>query len=404
MNLDKKLKYVVACSFGPDSMALLNMMKNEKFNLVVAHVNYHKRKESDFEEAGLRKYCEHNNLELFVLDTKNLEHKGNFQDWARRIRYEFFKKVIQETKSDCLVVAHQQDDNIETYLMQKEKKAFVSWYGIKESTTIFDIKVLRPLLSFSKSELLDYNVKNNVLFSVDSSNLTNQYSRNKIRHEIVEKMSKLERKKILQEMQKSNDNNSQRNIRDLHKNIWELQDFLDENDEVLIQQISAILQLRSSFKILTKKFIKDVKKSFSSKIANVEIKLDKNYSLIKSYNNVYFVCLKSFSAYEYLIEKPGTYSFKFLDFEFQKEDHDRNISKDSFPIVIRPVSGLEKYQVGENVCSVRRLFIDWKVPVFLRNWWPGIYDRNEKLVYIPRYRQTYTDKHSSKFLIKFPQF
>ena len=53
-SLSKKAKYIVACSYGPDSMALLNMLIEEKYNVVVAHVNYHKRDVSNFEEESLR--------------------------------------------------------------------------------------------------------------------------------------------------------------------------------------------------------------------------------------------------------------------------------------------------------------------------------------------------------------
>ena len=90
MNLDKSKKYVVACSFGPDSMALLDMMIKENYDLVVAHVNYHKRKESDFEQSSLIEYCKKHGVHCCVLDKRDLKHAGNFQEWARRFRYQFF--------------------------------------------------------------------------------------------------------------------------------------------------------------------------------------------------------------------------------------------------------------------------------------------------------------------------
>ena len=165
MDLEKKKKYVVACSFGPDSMALLDMMKKENYSLVVAHVNYHKRKESDFEEKSLKKYCGDNKLSCFVLDTSALKVSGNFQEWARKVRYEFFKKVLVENNCDAVVVAHQEDDLIETYLMQKSKKSFVTYYGIEKETTLFGVRIVRPLLDFKKSDLEKYDIQNNVPYS-----------------------------------------------------------------------------------------------------------------------------------------------------------------------------------------------------------------------------------------------
>ena len=84
--LDKSKRYVVACSYGPDSMALLDMLLKEHYDVVVAHVNYHKRDVSNFEEQSLRNYCQEHSVKIEVLDTKELKCIGNFQNWAREIR------------------------------------------------------------------------------------------------------------------------------------------------------------------------------------------------------------------------------------------------------------------------------------------------------------------------------
>ena len=404
MNLDKKKKYVVACSFGPDSMALLDMMKKENYNLVVAHVNYHKRKESDFEEQSLKKYCELNNLKCFVLDTSSLKVTGNFQEWARKVRYEFFKKVLLENKCDAVVVAHQEDDLIETYLMQKSKKSFVAYYGIEKETVLFGVRIIRPLLYFKKSDLEKYDIQNNVPYSVDWTNLTDLYTRNKYRHEIVEKLTDEERKETRKEIDGLNKNKENQNIADLQRNIWELPDFLRENPEVLVLQISNNLQKRNVFKKITKSSILGFQKSFQSSHANIAQKLIGTIYLVKSYSKVYLLDFSQFSDYEYVVDRPGDYEFEFVSFGFDENMKDRNLTCNDFPLKIRPVNSKEKYKVGDHYSEVRRLFIDWKMPHFLRGWWPGIYNKNGELVYIPRYRETYTDKHLSKFIIKFPQF
>ena len=404
MNLDKKKKYVVACSFGPDSMALLDMMKKENYNVVVAHVNYHKRKESDFEEQSLKKYCELNNLECLALDTSSFKVTGNFQEWARKVRYEFFKKVLLENKCDAVVVAHQEDDLIETYLMQKSKKSFVTYYGIEKETVLFGVRIIRPLLNFKKSDLEKYDIQNNVPYSVDWTNLTDLYTRNKYRHEIVEKLTDEERKEIRKEIDSLNKNKENQNTADLQQNIWELQDFLSENTEVLVLQISNNLQKRNVFKKITRSSISVFQKSFESSHANIAQKLIGTIYLVKSYSKVYLLDFSQFSDYEYVVDRPGDYEFEFVSFGFDENMNDRNLTSNDFPLKIRPVNSKEKYKVGDHYSEVRRLFIDWKMPYFLRGWWPGIYNRNGELVYIPRYRETYTDKHSSKFIIKFPQF
>ena len=85
LNLDKNKKYLLACSYGPDSMALFSMLLKEGYQFEVAHVNYHFRIESDDEEKNLREYCDKNNIKIHVLDNKekvNYEHykRNNFKN------------------------------------------------------------------------------------------------------------------------------------------------------------------------------------------------------------------------------------------------------------------------------------------------------------------------------------
>ena len=124
LSLDKNKKYVVACSFGPDSMALLDMAIKDGFNVVVAHVNYRKREASQAEQDNLQKFCDEHKIKLYILDLINQISSGNFQDWARKKRYEFFKAVAEKENAFAVLVAHQQDDVIETYLMQKKTWKF----------------------------------------------------------------------------------------------------------------------------------------------------------------------------------------------------------------------------------------------------------------------------------------
>ena len=89
-NLDDT--YIVACSGGPDSMALLDMLYKANFKIIVCHVNYKTRDESDSEEQLVRRYCEKNDLKLFVDYFDNV-YKGSFEVAARVFRYSFFKKI-----------------------------------------------------------------------------------------------------------------------------------------------------------------------------------------------------------------------------------------------------------------------------------------------------------------------
>ena len=398
-SLSKKAKYIVACSYGPDSMALLNMLIEEKYNIVVAHVNYHKRDVSNFEEESLRKFCSNKNIEIEVLDTSGLICDKNFQEWARDIRYEFFKKVADKYNAQAVLVAHQQDDLIETFLMQKERGGIVKYWGIAEENTIKGVKIIRPLLDHSKQDLLDYDVQNNVPYSIDESNLKDDYLRNQIRHTIVEKLSKEDRQIIISQIQDLNTKTTRG-----FKASWKVDEFLKLSYEDIVFSISSFLDKYDLHKDLSKSFVDEIKKAISSKKAFVEIALVNNVVLTKDYENVLLLNKFKFSEYCFEIQPSTLLDNELFTIYFDKNNLDRNVSLDDFPLTIKPVKKNETIKVSNYEAEVRRLFIDWKLPHYLRDKWPGIYNKDGKLIYIPRYREEFVDNHSSKFVIKFVKF
>lgn len=393
--LDKNKKYIVACSFGPDSMALLNMLIVEGYDVVVAHVNYHKRDASNFEEESLRKYCKDHNVQIEVLDTSGLSCSKNFQEWAREVRYSFFKKVLDKFNAEAVLVAHQQDDLIETYLMQKQRGGFVKNPGIAEKTTIFNVDIIRPLLSYSKADLLKYDEENNVPFSIDCSNLRDDYDRNKIRHNIVDKMSKDERNKTLSEIETIRKQEIE------FKTVWPINDFLNLNDYQMTMVISNFVETNSKHIDISSKFIQEIRQALSLDKSIIEIKLSNKLFLMKDYGEVRFVDKEKIITYRYELNKGDHINDNLFEINFPKGQEDRNIYDADYPLVIKPVDKDDFLRIKDYECKVRRLFIDWKLPHHLRDSWPGIYNKDGKLIYVPRYRKDFVDNHTSKFVIKF---
>ena len=112
LNLEKNKHYLLACSFGPDSMALFDMLLKEGYKFTVAHVNYHLRKESNEEEALLRDFCFNHNIGIYVKDVDENLGESNLEKKCRDIRYNFFIDVIKNNGFDALLIAHQEDDLI----------------------------------------------------------------------------------------------------------------------------------------------------------------------------------------------------------------------------------------------------------------------------------------------------
>jgi tRNA(Ile)-lysidine synthase len=127
--LIKDKLYVLAVSGGPDSMFLLDKMRSERYRFIVAHVNYQKREESDFDERLVKQYCQKYSLPCEIYQVQSSEHASiaNFQAKARKIRYDFFQKLADKYQTEYIVVAHHCDDHLETYLLQKQRKSLVDY-------------------------------------------------------------------------------------------------------------------------------------------------------------------------------------------------------------------------------------------------------------------------------------
>ena len=181
--------FLVATSGGVDSMVLANVFKIQNLNFQIAHINYHFREEeSNLDEKLVANFCRKNNIKFHlknISDEEKLEMKS-LQNWAREIRYQYFFEILKQENLDFIVTAHHLNDNLETFIINLSRGS-----GIKGLSGIpkNENQILRPLLPFSKNEIYDFATENKIDFREDKSNQKNDYLRNKIRNEIVPKLS-----------------------------------------------------------------------------------------------------------------------------------------------------------------------------------------------------------------------
>lgn len=179
---------LIGVSGGPDSMALLDMMVKQ-FNgqIIVAHMNYHHRNSANRDQHIVESYCKDHSI-IFEVEDYTPNGLTNFQADARKARYGFFKRLYDQYQCDCLLLAHHQDDLVETYFMQKESGREVDFYGLTKERVLHGMKVVRPLLKYRKKELAEYCLNHHIPYGIDETNLGNDYRRNQIRHTMVETM------------------------------------------------------------------------------------------------------------------------------------------------------------------------------------------------------------------------
>ena len=180
-------KVIVTCSGGADSIFLLHILNKLGFECVVAHCNFHLRgEESDRDENFVREFCEKENLILLVehFDTQKYaaKNKLSIEMAARELRYTWFEKVREEHNAQAIAVAHHSDDSIETILLNMLRGTGLRGIcGIRPRNEF----VVRPLLCVNRKEIEDYLSEQGISYITDSTNLENEYTRNKIRNIVM---------------------------------------------------------------------------------------------------------------------------------------------------------------------------------------------------------------------------
>lgn len=173
-------KNLLAFSAGVDSSALFFLLVENHIKFDIAIVNYGTRENSDKEEAHAKVLAK--KYKLFCHNIKAPKFDTHFEKQARDFRYEFFESLISIEGYDNLLTAHQLNDQLEWMLMRLSKGAGVSeLLGLSPLTKKETYSLVRPLLNYSKEELVQYLQAHDHPYFIDESNADEQYERNAFR-------------------------------------------------------------------------------------------------------------------------------------------------------------------------------------------------------------------------------
>jgi len=201
---NSKSKLIVTVSGGVDSMVLLLLLHQLKFPLAVAHCNFKLRDTAaNDDELFVKKAANKLNLPFYSTSFETATYaKTNgisTQMAARDLRYNWFEELRKKYEYELIATAHHQDDNLETILLNLVKgTALRGLSGIAPKNG----KVVRPLLPFTKNEILEYAETNKVKWQEDVSNASNKYERNKIRLEVIPTLKEMN-PKLLENLYKN---------------------------------------------------------------------------------------------------------------------------------------------------------------------------------------------------------
>ena len=296
--VEKNDRIVLGCSGGPDSIFLLEVFLKikEEYNLTLAlaHINHlYRGAEADRDENFVRDLGEKNGIQVFVkrksMELMAKEEKITLEEAGREIRYSFFDEVLEKINGNKVALAHNLDDQIETFLFRLIRGS--SLEGLEGINDRRD-KYIRPINEIYKSEIIDYLDTNNIPYVVDSTNLENDYTRNSIRLDLIPFIEKRYNPKfkekinsLLNEIREVNEILEVDYSKYIFENTLLVQELINEKSFYIKGKIINYYLNKNGVSVLRRKIenIINILSSGGSK----KIKLDKSCTLIKEYDKIF---------------------------------------------------------------------------------------------------------------------
>lgn len=403
---------VIGVSTGPDSMALLNLlMKNIDKKIVCAHINHSVRKESNEEAKYLENYCKDHNLifEYYKIDSYE---QNNFENEARTKRYAFYEETLKKYHSHTLFLAHHGDDLIETVLMKIIRGSNLEGYaGIKTYSNLSNYRIIRPLLSITKEDIIKYNTINNIKYFTDNTNEDTSYTRNRIRKNILPLLKKenpdvhksfLKYSNTIQEYYNYIEDYTKKIIKEKYNshtiNIEEFKKehlFIQKN--IIYYILSEIYQNKDN--IIKESHVTSIINLINNNKPNISLNLPQNYQAKKIYKTLNIDKINTNSSTkEYLIQvenKPiNIDKIEIKKIDNTLEDGNNicrlNSKNIAMPIYIRNKRSGDYIEVlGLNgKKKISDIFIEKKIPKDIRDTYPLLVDSNNNVLWIPNIKKS----------------
>lgn len=422
-------RLILGCSGGPDSIFLLDVLLKlrEELNLTLTlvHINHMFRgKEADRDEEFVRSLGNKYGIEVFV-KRKSMENEAKtkkitLEEAGREIRYSFFDEVFEKVNGTKIALAHNLDDQIETFLFRLIRGS--SLEGLEGIGEVRD-KFIRPINEVYKSDIMKYLDSNNIPYMIDKTNLENDYTRNSIRLDLIPFIEERYNPRFKEK------------IKDFIAEVKEVNKIIEPNyDEYIIDNeidVDKLLELESDYikgKIINYYLNENKVSASRRKINNIlsilrvggtkKIKLDKDYTMIKEYAKISLVREKVLDKVldevldEMKLSIPGEVVFGDYVISASKTKNEKEIDKEREEgILFYFVTNLKEGDVltvrsrkagdkilpigMENYKKIKNIMIDSKIPKDKRETIPIITCEDE-IVWIAGITKSKTFNSTSK--------
>ena len=410
LNIDKPI--VCAVSGGADSLALIQILYELGYDVILAHVNHHKRKESEEEALAMEAYAKEKKIPFELLNY-HYSGSGNFHDESHNARYDFFREVAKKYNTNIIATAHHAKDQLETILIKMMEGSNLYGYGgMPVSYDDGKFIVIRPILPLTKEDIYKFLNDRNIKWFEDSSNSFDEFLRNRLRHHVIPLLEKECPDLYNKVLQYSNL---------LHESFdyirLDSKEYLKDNDGMI--NIDTFKNLRIALKkdivsLMLEGFnigknsqiIDDILDLAKDTNGTKNIALKDQFYAIKEYNLIYISKLedKKIESISLSLDEVKIFGDKYK-FYFSKIIPNNNAkyiklcyNQLELPILIRSRNDGDFIALNNGTKKVSRVLIDRKVPKYKRTEVPIVIDNKGNVLWIFNYLKSdivYKQKNDS---------
>ncbi|MFY7672039.1 tRNA lysidine(34) synthetase TilS [Tenacibaculum sp. MEBiC06402] len=376
-------KILVATSGGVDSVVLVHLLHSLDYKIALAHCNFKLRgKESDLDAELVVNLGNELNCETFVqtFNTADYaeENKVSIQVAARELRYKWFSDIVNENDIDYIATAHHADDNLETFLINLSRGTGLDGLtGIPEKNG----KIIRPLLPFTKSDIIEYAQSNSLKWREDQTNSETKYVRNKVRHHIIPSLKELN-PSLLDNFSKTVNFLKQSRVIIDEKIEEVLEEIQTKEGDILKFNIEKMLKLKNQ-----KAFLFEVFKRYNF------TEWDNVFELIKAQSGkiIYSKSHVLLKDRDYLLLK----ELKKEDDNISKFYIEEDVEEINNPIKLSIKNTDKKRTVSKNYVLVNKNLVTF--PIILRKWEEGDFFYPTGMTGKKKVSKFFKDEKFSKF-------
>ncbi|MBY0095462.1 tRNA lysidine(34) synthetase TilS [Mesobacillus maritimus] len=424
----------VGVSGGPDSLALLyflwRLKENYQVRIVAVHVDHMFRGEESYQEAlFVQEFCEKRSIafEMKQVNVPDYIRKTgkSSQVAGRELRYQFYSEVIKKHDLNYLALGHHGDDQIETILMRLTRgSSGGARAGIPFSRPYEEGEIIRPFLCLTKQELEEYCQKHQLDPRRDPSNEKETYSRNRFRKHVLPFL-KRENPQVHDHFQRFSEEIKVDDEYLTELTQVKMNKVMETTNEKVTLDKDAFLTMpiplqRRGIKLILNYLYGEQPSSLSAIHIDSIFSMIKNphpsgsldfpngLKVIRSYGKCYFQLHPSESnPFQFQVNGPGLVELPeggFIEAEYASKDADESRDMKTF-LVHTGVTGLpliiRSRQAGDRMTvkgmagtkKIKDIFIDEKIPKFMRDRWPVVTDREGTILWLPGLKKS---SHSTK--------